>query len=129
MKLTQDQFRQLQKLWYNKLSDHGFHDIEEFKNNELVLKQSETNNRWKSNNDLFSIADAEEYFRFLRHSVNDPDTTFKNDFDRHILMLYSEGIKSKEILQSLKLLGNPYSRKAIYLIIRRYVLTWRMKHT
>ncbi len=128
MKLNKDQFRTLQELWYNVLAESGFHDIEQLIGGKLVLKR-ETFGIDKRYDTLESVRQREEYYRFMGHMVNDPNTTFKNDLERFVLSRHADGLKNHEIVRELALKGTPRHRHAVRFIIRRYLLVWKLNHS
>lgn len=125
MKLTKDQFRRLQELWYDLLASSGFSDIEKFQNGELVLIHPA--DHCYRHHDAIGMHHQEEYFRFIAQIAEDPETEYKSEIDRFILIRYAEGAKSKDIIKELSTRGTPVCRKTVYNIIRRYILTWRFK--
>lgn len=130
MKLTKDEFKKLQREWYQKLADLGFKDIEEFKGEELVLKESYNDcfrpNR--HNKSEFDRSMQEEYFRCLAHKAFDETTVYRNEIDKHILIRYSEGAKIKTIITELSVLKKPLRRNTIRFIIKRYEMAWGLKN-
>lgn len=126
MKLTRDQFRQLQRLWYDELENNGFEDIEELNGKgELVFKQRQDG--LLRNHTLDSMRNQEEYYRFIGHMVNDHETKYKSEIDRFILVRHSEGAYHQTIVEELRVKGTPRHRETIRTTIRRYLLVWRIK--
>lgn len=121
MKATSDEFKKLQKDWYQRLKENGFKDIEK---DERLNEPVETLFR---NTDEFLMPLQEEYYRLLSQAVNDENTVFKNEADRYILTKYSEGMQIKDIVEDLSKLGMPRKRLAIRYIIRRYEMKWKIK--
>lgn len=112
MKLSSDEFKKLQKEWNERLKVEGF----------------DHRNCSYPRIDPFRKEMQEEYFRILGHFVNDPDTTFKSEIDRYILIRYSEGAKIAEIVTELAARRTPRERLAIRIIIRRYHVSWNIRH-
>ncbi len=127
MRLSKAQFKTLQQLWYQKLADTGFQDIEEFKNGELVLKQSYSHPL--RHHTEHSAKDQEEYFRFMSMCIMDKNISFKNDIDKYVLTRHADGATIKAIVTELNNLGTPRARNSVRFIIRRYLLVWRLRFT
>ena len=115
MKLTREEFLALQKHWYEKAKESGFKDIE-------LSQESRVNL-----NEAVRIAN-EEYFTLITHKAHDPDTHFKNDVDRFIMLHHAEGEKIRDIMKGLECLGLSKDRKNVRLIIRRYAEKWKISY-
>ncbi len=126
MKLSRDDFKKLQQEWYDKLKTLGFKDIEEFHGEELIIKQ--TASYCYRKDDKFSKEMKEEYYYSLSKFVNDEDTQFRNEIDKTILTLYSEGARIKDIMGALLKIGKSRTKESVRVIIRRYEMIWGLKH-
>lgn len=125
MKMPGGKLRELQKHWYKILEESGFEDIERVVGGELVLKQYAAHNLWDSH--PLDREMEEEYFRIVSHHTNDETTAFRNQVDKMILQMYSDGVKIKDIVQSLETNGVPRNRASVRYIIRRYEVAWNIK--
>ncbi len=138
MKLTKDEFKRLQKEWYEKLKEDGFKDMETFRGDELVFKRSGIDNgrviEWYIAATDQGIMDENsegqikaEYFRVMAQTAKDEDTVYKNNVDRHVLIRHSEGARIKTIVEELKELNMPRDRYSVRIIIRRYEMLWGIR--
>lgn len=125
MKLADKERLRLQKVWYEKLAEAGYEDIEHFVADRLVLKKSVMYPFKHTDFERMTI--QQEYFRLLGIKVNDEETYFKSEVDRYILTRHAEGTKSKTIELELKGRGTPRHRHSIRFIIRRYEFRWGIK--
>jgi hypothetical protein len=94
------QYSKLRKIWYAKLADSGFVDIEPhgkfFRGGSLA---------WKFNlNDANGVAKdfkvKEEYYYLARQLLN--ENVFKNELHKVIWEYHSEGISTRDIAKILK---------------------------
>jgi hypothetical protein len=125
MKLNRDEFRKLQREWYQKLADLGFKDVEQLRGNELVLKQLDSQ-RYQAVSE-FERETKEEYFRCMSQIAQDDQTFYKSPVDKLILIKHCEGAKIKTIMHELSKIGEHRNRASIRFIIRRYEMAWGMK--
>jgi len=87
------QLQKLQAVWYKRLSESGFEDIEDEKGN---LKSWSTHND-KASSSLQKKAKA-EYYRLAGQYLYDKDfSLFKDGSYRIAWMLHCEGLSHKEI--------------------------------
>lgn len=117
-------FSQLEQKWYEKLKDDGFIDQERKigQDTELIQKAS---NVYRQAPEV--VRDAKIiYFDVLKEYIL--ISTFKDEGDKLIMMLRSEGYKIKEISQKLKELGQKNHRQTIRYIIRSYEHKWNIRH-
>ncbi len=95
MKPQSKQFNNLKSLWYKKLADSGFTDIE---NSEGLL------NTWasepRSYNTVLSSESKQEYYRLAGHFLH--DYKFANTTDKIIWQYHSDGISHRDIVILLK---------------------------
>lgn len=98
-KYRNPEFLKLQNMWYKKLKDSGFDDIEEY-NEKLgsdaisFLKRSSKSLSYKYNEETFSY--YQTYRDFLSHG------DFSSCLDRTIWEMYSEGMSIRRILVELE---------------------------
>lgn len=125
MKPTKEEFKKLQKEWYQRLSDQGFDDIEKIRNDHVVLIKSSS----YSYRDMDAICREakEQYFILLEQKSKDVSTQFRNDIDKHIMIRHSEGAHINTIVRELDALQMPRERKSIRIIIRRYEMAWNIR--
>jgi hypothetical protein len=126
MKIRRDEFRALQKLWYGKLAEHGFKDIEKQKGDDFTLIQSASH--CYKGTDLHSRQAKEEYYATMAKTVHDDATFFRNEIDRYILTRHVEGAKIKVIVKELMMMNISRHRHSIRFIIRRYEMAWGLRH-
>ena len=125
MKLTSEEFEELQNQWYEKLRRSGFVDIEIKKDDQVFLKNKAYNN--------FIVMhpldrDTQELkFVLLRHKVSDESTVYKNEMHKLIMKMHAEGYKSQAIIQELRKHNIRRCRKTIFNIIRRYEIKWMIR--
>lgn len=110
-------FKTLQKQWYQRLEDLGFEDAEVVVGDETFLRQtSERPFRACP----VRIKQKEDYYRVLTHRV--ADSEFRNEVDQQILTLRSEGKTFKEIAVAAKC-----ERKKVRFTIRKYEMAWGLR--
>jgi hypothetical protein len=117
-------FRQLQKLWYDKLQASGFVDQEVLIAGEPMLRQNASNVYKQA--PLVVIENKMSYF----YAVS--DRLVKNDIpdlmDRYVMSRHAEGAENTEISAELASFGVHRSRKSVARIIRQYVYDkWKIK--
>lgn len=122
MKLSKDEFRNLQREWYQKLKDIGFKDIEKLHGDELLLIQSASRSI-----DMCTLLVSEEYYRNIGQKALDEDTEFRNEVHKHILVRHSEGAKIKTIISELNERGLSRTKESVRVIIRRYEMKWGIR--
>jgi len=88
----------LQKIWYKKLKDDGFVDIEEFHENPF-LKNSESTYFFRRYTPE-EYAEKEEYYSCARRFLY--RYSFETKLDREVWHLHSEGIGYREIADRLR---------------------------
>lgn len=119
MKLTKEEFNQLQKEWYERLKQGGFKDIEPILFQPSVSRPDRHIYKLKKN--------TQEYYQILGKMVSDENTIFKNAAHQYILTRYSEGALIKTIVEELKDRGMPRHRHNVRMIIRRYETAWKIR--
>ncbi len=116
-------FRALQRTWYKRLEECGFHDAEKIAHGEMVLKQS-ASHPYKGKDELTREI-KEHYYQMLAQQVEDAD--FASDVDRLILSLYADGKKIKIICEELEKRGDRRCRGTIRFTIRKYEMEWGIR--
>lgn len=109
----------LQKLWYSKLADDGFDDIENVNHAEMPLKtwhSQKWQNRCKTRIEL-----TQEYYRRARDLLN--TYSFNEPIHRTIWELHSEGLSKRKIEKAISSSPTPYKREAIGVIINIIAVT------
>lgn len=120
-----DKLLELQLHWYKLLECEGFKDAEYFDGKEFVLKQ--TTSKCYARALQYNHLATEEYFRLINELVNNPETIFKTEVDRIVLLQHSKGAKIKQIVDFLKELGTPRHRHSVRFIIRKYEMLWNIR--
>lgn len=109
----QQSLAELTEIYYKKLKDSGFEDIEK---NEYLLKTWST--KFSSKQTLDRYEAKEEYFRLARHFLN--DYQFSSELEKAIWTYHSEGLSHRNIAQLLNDAKLAYTNKdAIMLVVRR----------
>lgn len=117
MSKKSDELMKLTEIWYQKLKESGFKDIEQLdKSNEYRLKEWDSCYfHLRNDPDIFDI--KREYYyqanQFL-HSYS-----FKSETDRHAWQLHSEGVGFREIAKSLRSKGTRTNKDIVATVIRR----------
>lgn len=114
-------FQALLMEWNKKLADSGFKDAEEFKNGTFHLKKSGTVTRFERSDPLSRDARA-RYFEIIGDKIH--ETTFQDEVDRQILVLYFEGKTQVEIKRSLPV---RLHRSTIYKRLYYWLKKWGLK--
>jgi hypothetical protein len=114
-------FKALLAEWNQKLSDSGFHDVEQTFHDERILKRSGTIRRYERLDPITREARF-EYFRRVAQRVS--QTHFESEMERQILFLYSQG-HSQLAIQ--RMLGIPGHRCKVYYPLYRWLRAWGLK--
>ena len=117
-------FKDLQKVWYQKVANSGFNDIECVVGDEQELIQSSTY-PFRYNPSMVERQNKQLYFEELSSHVQ--EETFKNEVDEIILTKRAEGMKIKEILEELQRLGHKRARETVRFTIRKYENSWGIR--
>jgi hypothetical protein len=125
MKLTRHEFLKLQKEWYRKVQESGFHDIECFEGDELVLSRPSPSDYFRASS--FEREMREQYYLAICHAVHAEDTVFKNDVHRYVMQRHAEGAKAKTISEELEAKGHIRHRHSIRFIVRKYEMAWGLR--
>jgi hypothetical protein len=128
-----DDFKALQKAWYERLEVEGFQDSEALIGDDMLLRDYETHpppNEADTN--------RVDYFTAVREMIE--RTTFDREADRIILTMHAEGATARAIIEKLRLMPprspprfrSPYShcrhcRNTIRSTIRRYEMRWGLR--
>lgn len=123
MKLTRDQFEDLKNQWYEKLKQEGFKDIELISSHALPRRFVSMSKEDRA----LIYTTSSEFFHKLQNEINKPQTTFRNDVDKYILMQYASGVKITSIVKELAERGTPRYKEAVRFIIRRYEMAWNIR--
>lgn len=112
--MNEKERKKLQKIWYQKLKDDGFEDLEYFDKKtmepELWLKgNSRTRNVdvTEMANVIAGIAQTDTCNHFLDAAHLLLEDVFDNGVDKHIWMLYSEGKSIRQVMSQVDL---PFSQ-------------------
>lgn len=121
MPLSPEEFKDLQEFWYNRLKEEGFKDIEK------VGEMRKASSLYRGIE--FELIDQKErYFALMGHAVNDQETGFRSEIDRHIMTRHADGARIRVIVDELAINGTPRTRKSVRMIIRRYESAWGIKY-
>lgn len=120
-------FKDLQKAWYDKLSEDGFKDVEKVCGNELQLRQSAMHPYCKAGVVLDELDRycVESYFIMLSQFAN--NSSFDDKVDELILGWYADGRKIKAICEELQKRGDYRCRVTVRMTIRKYEMLWGIK--
>lgn len=89
----------LQKIWYKKLKDSGFNDIEDTNSPKEFLKTWHSS-YFISRYTTESFERKESYYRLCSHFLW--DYSFQSNLEREIWRLHSEGMSLRDIAKSLR---------------------------
>lgn len=109
IRISRKEFAALKKLWYAKLKDSGFYDLETF-NNKYIRKM------W--NGSLVSTRmrrDAKQDYYLLAGRWTHTYENFRSDAEKEIWSLYADGLSTHQIAKKLQI---PLMRSK--LVIRYY---------
>lgn len=119
-----EEFRQLEKEWYERLEKNNFEDIEKTLNGKSVLKQ-------RASNCYRSSSEAERegklrYYELLCHNFH-KETQFKSEAEEFIIERRSQGLSIKRISEQLEIAGERCHRMTVRRVIQRFEAKWGMK--
>jgi hypothetical protein len=116
-------FKVLLTTWNKKLEQSGFNDAEIELRSDRALKQSASSRfkRWPE----WERESRLEYYCFLGNLVN--NTVFKNELEKFIMIMHSEGATIREIVDQASLNGISVFRKTVMHIIRRWETKWGIR--
>lgn len=121
------EFKELQRLWYQKLTDSGFEDAEYLGIKGPVLKQTIDTSSIAAYVALAPVArdDKEAYYSFISHKIQ--ETVFDRDVDLLIMSFHANGLKPVQISRELDKLGNRRCRDSVRYRIRVYEMKWGIR--
>lgn len=124
--MKHEEFLALQKEWYEKLANSGFKDIEVLKNGNLHLTKNIVSRQYDA--EVAKRARMrEEYYRGLRHFVDEPSTKFRNSVDLFIMLLRSNGYSTYKIYAELIAAGIKRNHRTVVTTIRKYEHRWGIR--
>lgn len=127
MKQKKTDLKALQKIWYQKLKESGFVDIE--KGSSIVF-ETVTSSSNKIRTVYVKKEDRdieEEYYRRLYQAAHSQTARYKNRADKIILTCFADGLTITEITKILCEAKCPRHRHTIRFIIRRYEMLWGIR--
>lgn len=127
MKQKKTELKALQKIWYQKLKDSGFEDIER---GGSIVFETVTSSSNKIRTVYVKKEDREieeEYYRRLYEAAHSETARYKNKADKIILTNFSNGVSITEIVEILCQRGCPRHRHTIRFVIRRYEMLWGIR--
>jgi len=117
-----DDFKSLQKLWYKKLKDSGFEDIEDFEGCR-ILKRSFSAYTWQHTQQDFD--EIQDYFRLAGQFYY--EHRFENKLEKEIWRLHSEGVSYREIAEILRTHKQKVNKDSVQKIVSKYSKMIRMR--
>lgn len=105
-----DEFRSLEKQWYDRLKQGGFEDIEDTRSSRRYLKEWDFNFFRMSFNEITYQATIEYYSQAKKILKEYP---FKRKIDRTIWNLHTQGVSCRKIAGEIKVLR----KSMVHLII------------
>lgn len=119
-------FKTLQKLWYKKLRDAGFEDIEDTNSPKEFLKTWHSS-YFISRYTAESYERKETYYRLCSHFLW--DYAFESNLEREIWRLHSEGMSLRDIAKSLRSKRIKLNKDNVNKIIVKLVRIMRTSQT
>lgn len=116
-------FRELEKVWEERLKEAGFKDSEKINRSHRRLKQN-ASNCYRQAPEVLREAKL-RYYELL--GLNFYNETFENPVHKTVISMRKDGFKLKEISFYLKSNGKPNHRETIRKILRFYEAKWQMK--
>lgn len=114
-------FKNLETEWYEKLLKNGFVDIEQDEN---FLRRMTADIFRKKVSDVTN-ANKASYYAIISSYVQ--EESFKDEADRIIMTMVSDGARIKSISCVLKSKGFKNNRATVRFTIRRYEMKWGIK--
>ena len=102
-------FKEAEAQWYKKLKDEGFQDIEDTSRDDRPLKVWDRSYFLKL--DDLSFAAKQSYYRQASNFLEQHD--FKNEVQRRIWELHTEGISRRDIASKIKGLKPTYKQASV----------------
>ncbi len=124
-----NELEKLQKIWYKKLKDEGFQDIEDSTHAQYNNMSLKLINRTAPNVDGLTEIQQEmirEYYTRCRHFLNDHQ--FESDLDKTIWEHYSEGVSVRKISDKLKTNGIVKKKTAVHQVVKRLEAIMKAKY-
>lgn len=119
-----NEFKRIEKKWYQILKDEKFSDHEQTINGKSILKQNASNcYRGKSK---IERENRLRYYELLGHFFS-AETEFEDWVESFIMQRRSEGVKIIQISKELELANERCYRGTIRKIIQKYEIKWRIK--
>lgn len=116
-------FKELERLWYERLESIGFKDAEKTINGNSVLKQRASNS-YRAAHQIEREAKL-AYYNLLAGYYQ--QATIQDPVERLVIERRSEGFKIKQISEELRRLEERCHRETIRNIIRKYEIKWGIK--
>ena len=114
------EFIQLQKIWYNKLKNSGFQDIERM-HPQLGSLTSHKVSMYVTQDYIAKCflkdPSVEEYFRLARHYL--AHGSFSSSLDKRIFELFSNGHTGRDIIKIIRQEGFEIKHNAVFNVITR----------
>lgn len=110
--LKNKEFRELQKLWYQKLKAKGFHDIEKSEDRLALYESAYFSDTRRMTSEVMEARQA--YYRIAGQFLH--DHVFKNSFERKVWGWHSEGLPIRDIAAKFK---RPGWKDKIHLTLNR----------
>lgn len=95
---TSRSFKDLQRAWYDRLEQSGFHDIEDVKQESRPLKEWDTN-FFRNRFNLVRYETSKKYYEQCIRILNEHE--FKNAIHQKIWRLHCEGLSEREITKEI----------------------------
>lgn len=114
--MTQSQFKQLQRKWYNKLKDSGFEDIEDTNSPKELLK-SWHDIYFHKRHTFVSFRALQIYYQNCRSFLN--THPFQSHTERMIWQMHTDGYALRQISIQMKALAYKANKDTIGKIINR----------
>lgn len=114
----QQNYRQLKKVWYKKLAQSGFIDIE---TKSGLLKGGSTSSKFNNKTSRATQTAKQQYYYMANELLN--THTFDSELDKAIWAYHAEGISVRDIAKILKKLPLKRSfsnRTSVWLIVKKY---------
>lgn len=119
-----DNFKALQKEWYERLEESGFEDAEVMVGSNMTLRQSATHPYRHCKGELDREMKA-AYYNFIAQQIHEEQ--FEDEVDQLILTWHADGAEVNTICQKLDEAGKRRCRRTVRVTIRRYEMQWGMR--
>jgi len=129
--VKKEALNQLIREWYQIAKDSGFEDAEEItKTGDIKLKRYDSL-RFKKRDDgrkVRAVLHDREYLDLVQEYVNDPNTEYRNNAERVIMMKHADQWLIKDIVVYLRRMRLYRHRHTVRLVIRRYLHRWGIRN-